>query len=276
MDQRRDLEWHFNPRRSVPDFEQFFAGRRATSQQILNSGLELRREAYASHARAYYLAAPIPGRPNAPALVYLHGGYWRSGAPEDNAVLIPRLQAMGVAPILLGYPLCPEVRLGEIVDHVCRGLEHIRDNAQRLGIDANRILIAGTSAGAHLAAMALVRDHGRLLKAAMLFSGIYDLTPVPLLRVNEEIGVRAAEVCPMSPALIPSPRNMRISLCVGGNEPALWKAQTVAFENLCRAGGCATRLHVAPGRHHFNLYEEVLNPSSPIAADLSRMVEEAK
>ncbi|MCC6213091.1 MAG: alpha/beta hydrolase [Burkholderiales bacterium] len=276
MDRRRDLEWHFNPRLSVSAFEECFADRRARSQQVLRSHPVLHRETYGQHSRAYYLAAPLPDKPRAPAMIYIHGGYWRSGVAEDNALLIPRLHELGIVPILLGYPLCPESKLPDVVAHVRLAIDHIRANNRKLGIDESRLLIAGTSAGAHLAAMVLALDDKRLFQAAMLFSGIYDLTPVPLLGVNDEIGVRPRDVRPMSPALQMPARNVRMSLAIGADEPALWQAQTFAFENLYRAGGCSTSLHVAPGRHHFNLYEELLIPSSPIAIDLTQMVNELR
>lgn len=272
MDRRRDLEWHFNPRLSVPDFAQFLSNRQMRSRQVLDSGIAIRRQSYARHPRAHYLVAPLSGATRAPAIIYIHGGYWRSGTAEDNAVLIPRFHQLGAVPILLGYPLCPEARLADVVDHVWAGIEHAWANAAALGIDEGRLLIAGTSAGAHLAAMALLRDRGSRLRAAMLFSGIYDLSPVPMLAVNDEINLGPDDVRPLSPALQPPLRNLRICFAVGSTEPALWQAQTYLFENLCRAGGCTTSLHVADGRHHFDLYEELLVNGSPIAAELGQLL----
>ena len=47
-------------------------------------------------------------------LVFVHGGYWRMTAKEDYRVFASGALAAGWRVVLLEYPLCPAVRVGDI------------------------------------------------------------------------------------------------------------------------------------------------------------------
>ncbi|MDH3234292.1 MAG: alpha/beta hydrolase, partial [Alphaproteobacteria bacterium] len=53
--------------------------------------------------------------PNAPVLVYFHGGYWRSGAARDNNYVAAPFIEAGACVVLVNYDLCPTVSIGTIV-----------------------------------------------------------------------------------------------------------------------------------------------------------------
>ena len=96
-----------------------------------------------------------PGRPErAPAVLLLHGGAWRSG---DRS----QLRGYGILLSREGYVcVCSEYRLsGEApwpaqIEDVKAAIRWMRANADRLGIDPERIAVSGNSAGAHLALVA--------------------------------------------------------------------------------------------------------------------------
>lgn len=272
-----DLEWQFNPRCSVPDFEAFMQARADACARILQREPDVILEAYGPDPRAFYLVVPAAANGRKPALVYIHGGYWRSGAPQDNAVLIPVLKSLGAIPIFLGYPLCPTTPLQHVVEAVKTGLAHIRTNASRFGVDPKRIVIAGTSAGAHLTAMAMATDDrsNPIARSALLLTGIYDLTPVPLISVNTDIGLAPNDVAPLSPMRLPLPIGRSLCFAVGGREPSMWRAQTHAYANLCCAAGCATAVHVIEGRHHLDVYEEIMAGGATLNRALAAQIEVA-
>jgi acetyl esterase/lipase len=54
-------------------------------------------------------------KPGGPVLVYIHGGYWRSGAKEDNCNFVPTFTRLGATVVLVEYDLCPKVTVTDIV-----------------------------------------------------------------------------------------------------------------------------------------------------------------
>ncbi len=53
--------------------------------------------------------------PNAPCIVFIHGGYWRSFDKDDFAFVAAPFLEQGIAVATLNYDLCPAVSIGTIV-----------------------------------------------------------------------------------------------------------------------------------------------------------------
>ncbi|MCX5176949.1 alpha/beta hydrolase [Streptomyces virginiae] len=138
---------------------------RPTVQELRADGLfevdELRvpgRGVTLVSARPAGAAGPLP------LLYYMHGG----GMVVGNAPsVVPQLLRewalpLGLAVISVEYGLAPQVRYPEPVEDCYAGLVWAAEHARELGIDANRIIIGGKSAGGGLAAALalLTRDRG--------------------------------------------------------------------------------------------------------------------
>ena len=91
-----------------------------------------------------------------PAVVFVHGGGWTGGDPSQAAGNGMHFARRGIATISISYRLAPAHRFPAQLDDVRRGLRHVRANAAALGIDPERIVLLGLSAGAHLAMLAHV------------------------------------------------------------------------------------------------------------------------
>src|SRR5262249_60524934 len=65
------------------------------------------------------LFSPRPGVV-APLALFIHGGYWRSLDPSLFSHMARGLNAHGVAVAVVGYDLCPEVTIAEIIDQIRR------------------------------------------------------------------------------------------------------------------------------------------------------------
>jgi arylformamidase len=87
---------------------------------------------------------------NAPLLVFIHGGWWRSLDKSDFSSLAPVYTNAGINVAMLNYSLAPEVRIEEIVQQQLRALTWLYKNAERYEIDAERIILVGHSAGAQI------------------------------------------------------------------------------------------------------------------------------
>lgn len=98
-----------------------------------------------------------------PLTVYYHGGGWVLGTLETHDSTCRALaQASGAAVLSVAYRLAPEHRYPAAVDDCYDALCWAAGNAASMGVDPNRIAVAGDSAGGNLAAAAaiLARDKG--------------------------------------------------------------------------------------------------------------------
>ncbi|MBD9544850.1 alpha/beta hydrolase [Ensifer sp. ENS04] len=110
--------------------------------------------------RAYWPAgAKWGGKP--PAMVFAHAGGWCLVSLDayDNPCRA-LANATGCVVFSVGYRLAPEHPYPAALDDVYRALCFVADHSERLGVDRNRIVIAGDSAGGNLAAATamLARD----------------------------------------------------------------------------------------------------------------------
>ncbi|MFE9122726.1 alpha/beta hydrolase [Streptomyces sp. NPDC007172] len=108
------------------------------------------------------VADPAASRP---AIYFMHGGGYFTGDPRHLFFLEPLLdeaERFGATLISVGYRLAPEHPHPAPLDDVYAGLLWTAEHADELGVAADRIIVAGTSAGGGLAAALslLVRDRG--------------------------------------------------------------------------------------------------------------------
>jgi acetyl esterase/lipase len=96
------------------------------------------------------------GRPvKAPVLIHLHGGHFVQGRKSSQAMpLLYRLASQGWVCITANYRLGPAATFPDFLIDVKKVLAWVRENGPRYGADPATVFVAGSSAGAHLAAMA--------------------------------------------------------------------------------------------------------------------------
>ncbi|XP_067143982.1 kynurenine formamidase-like [Centruroides vittatus] len=122
----------------------------------------------------------LPG--TSPIFVYVHGGGWVIGNNDLYGYIAEPLRDSGIVLITIEYDLAPFVTLPKMVDEIKQSLTFIVNLARKRG--SKGIYLSGHSAGAHLAAMAISSDwmdnpvNRRYLRAVVLISGIYDLSPI--------------------------------------------------------------------------------------------------
>lgn len=105
------------------------------------------------------------------ALLLIHGGGYVIGGPKDllaKAAFFAR--KLGVPVICPAYRLSPQARFPSALDDVRMAWQGLLDNAERWGIDTNKIVVGGYSAGGGLAATLAqsLQDEGGIQPAAQL------------------------------------------------------------------------------------------------------------
>jgi acetyl esterase len=117
-----------------------------------------------------------------PAVLGFFGGAFRIGGidyPTTDAAYRRRALDAGVAIVAVDYALAPEHRFPIPVEQAYAALVWLFERAADVGVDASRIGVAGTSAGANIAAALtlLNRDRGRHpLQLQLLEVPVVDLT----------------------------------------------------------------------------------------------------
>ncbi|GAB5404940.1 MAG: hypothetical protein Aurels2KO_31710 [Aureliella sp.] len=86
-----------------------------------------------------------------PLVVWIHGGAWRAGSKAK--VPVTRWLDEGFAIASVEYRLSPEARFPAQVHDIKAAIRFLRQSASKYQLDEERFVIAGASAGGHLAAL---------------------------------------------------------------------------------------------------------------------------
>ncbi|SEB51507.1 Acetyl esterase/lipase [Paramicrobacterium humi] len=142
-----------------------------------------------------------------PAVVWIHGGSWISGSAANVQPYLEMIANDGYAAIGLNYTLGPEGTYPTAFEQLNTALGYISDHAAELGVDADRIVLAGDSAGAQLAsqlAVLVTNPHYAhftgitpglapdQLDAVILHCGVYDMDAMADLTGFDAAGLKIA------------------------------------------------------------------------------------
>ena len=102
--------------------------------------------------RALKLDLHIPhGKPRSPLIVWVHGGAWRSGSRSDMP--LGKLVEDGYAVASVDYRLSPEAKFPAQIHDIKAAIRFLRGHSSQWHVSSRKVMIAGDSAGAHLAAL---------------------------------------------------------------------------------------------------------------------------
>jgi acetyl esterase/lipase len=117
-----------------------------------------------------------------PIIVFFYGGSWASGEREGYRWIGRALAARGYVVAIPDYRLVPEVRYPGFVEDGAAAVRHVAAQGATWGGDPTRIVVAGHSAGAYIAAMLAVderwlgADRARV-RGLVGLAGPYDFAP---------------------------------------------------------------------------------------------------
>ncbi len=205
------------------------------------------------------IVVPVSTSP-VPLHVYIHGGYWQELSKRESFFPAVDTMAQGMAFAAVDYTLAPHASLDDMVDECCAAISWLISKAARLNIDPNRIVLTGSSAGAHLAAMACLKLPFDMQPAGVvLMSGVYTLEPLIGTYINDAVGMDIATAHRNSPALCNLAGFPKTIIAWGEHETDEFKRQSRHFAQLIRTvGGTAETLEIAH-RNHFDIVEDIAN-----------------
>lgn len=220
------------------------------------------------------LYAAVPGE-RRPVVLFIHGGYWRALDRAHSGFAAPMLAAQGIACAVPDYRLAPGASISAIIDDCRRALAWLWKNADRLGLDATRIVVTGSSAGGHLAAslaqpgwQAALGLPDQPLHGCLPVSGLFDLAPLSASHVQDWMRFTPAEVA-ASPIRHP-PRGLRgaVALAAGAGESAGFHRQSETFAAL--TGWPILRIK---DRNHFDVILDLTDAESDLSKALLALIQ---
>jgi arylformamidase len=209
----------------------------------------------------------VPQR-GAPLVIFFHGGYWRRLHKDDLTFVARGLTPHGVAVAIVNYSLAPAVPIETIVAQAQRSVAWLRGNAGTFGADATRLVVAGHSAGGHLAAMCAVDAP---VAAVVTLSGLHDLRAVARSFANEWLMLDDARAAAVSPTLLAPAAPCIVDASAGERESAAFHAQGRDFADAWRAHGCEAGYADSPGDDHFSLCGRLHDPDDALVVRIAAL-----
>jgi len=99
------------------------------------------------------LSRPKQAEGRLPCVVVIHGGGWAAGRKEGHDNLTWELAKRGYVSATVGYRLVPKALFPAQIEDVKCAVRFLRANAEKYGVDPERIGATGFSAGGHLSQM---------------------------------------------------------------------------------------------------------------------------
>lgn len=215
-----------------------------------------------------------------PAFVAIHGGYWRALSRHHTAFMARMLDAAGIATVAVDYGLAPHTPLEEIVRQVRAAVAWVYHHGAAHGLDRNRIVVGGSSAGGHLTATTMVRgwqsDFGLpddVVRAAMPISGLFDIRPLVRSFANEWLHLDEARASALSPMLGADDGGPRAVVAVAENDGVGFLAQSRAFHESWSLRA-QSDLIVVPDRNHYDVFLDLADEESALGAALLGLFDE--
>jgi arylformamidase len=242
------------PPRWAREAEEWRAARKDHARLGLSCG------AGESHALDLFL----PDGAAAGLVIFVHGGYWLKFGREDWSAFAAGPVAQGWAVAMPSYTRAPAARIRDITREIAAAVTRAAAEV------AGPIVLTGHSAGGHLVArmncsdVALPEEVDARIARIVPISPLGDLRPLMRTRMNADLRLDAAEAAAESPTLCTERRGIDTRVWVGAEErPAFLDQANWLLEAWPEA-----RLHIAPGRHHFDVIDALKDPGSALVGDL--------
>ncbi|MEM9434520.1 MAG: alpha/beta hydrolase [Pseudomonadota bacterium] len=269
-----DFDAQYNLRAGRPDYEQTvipaWQDAAKAARDALSCQLDLRYGPGAKQKLDVFFC----GNPQAPVLIYFHGGYWQRGDKSIYSFLAVPFVAAGVNVVMVGYDLCPDVTITQISQQARDAVAWLWDHAPDLGLNREWFTIMGHSAGGHITQMMMATKWSAqtpdlpdyLIRAGVPISPLSYLEPVRLTAaLNSGIRMDAAEAEAESPMTQHPPRtNAPQLVIVGGGETDEFQRQAQMYVDKFHSAERVVELCVVPDVDHFDELNVLSDPGSEV------------
>ncbi len=221
---------------------------------------------------------------HAPVVFFVHGGAWKSGTAQDNALFVHWILAKGCHVVVPDFDPVTSVDgdLSHLAKQVQAALFFTHQHCAVHRAHPQQIIVVGHSSGAHLSACLATRDWRAMgltshpVAALLCCSGMYELEPVSLSARSQYVQFNARVVEDLSPLRHLEAFQMPVSLLCGGLESPEFIRQFEAFKEALLAKKHALQAHWVPGLNHFEMLETLHDEQSIHAKALAALIDQVR
>lgn len=221
---------------------------------------------------------PANGK-NLPVLVFFHGGAWTHGGLEWLRFMAPVVTALPAVFVAATYRLAPQHRWPAAFEDVCTVLRTVHALTGQRGYDSKRIVVAGHSAGGHLAALATLRGGFPWIRSCFPVSSRFDLRtakPVPGSgeeRVYKLVLANAEQDADASPLRFINGNTIPFHIIWGENDFPRVSSSSQTMVDALQAQGARVSSAIVPQAGHFDTHLQLAHPDNAWYARLRQEFE---
>lgn len=202
------------------------------------------------------------------ALLILPGGAYTGRAPHEGKGFAEFFNSLGLSAFVLAYRVSPATFPDPLLD-ARRAMRYLRANAERFGIDPDRIAVVGSSAGGHLAALvstytAPLAEEGADAIDALPYLPNAQVLCYPVISSDEAVshaysykkllGDRYGERDAVSPELLVTEGTPRAFLWHTADDAVVNVQNSYRYATALREHGVPCEMHIFPfGPHGLGL-----------------------
>ncbi len=206
---------------------------------VPESGFELVSAVeYGSHPRQkldIYLPKAAPqANTLKKVIIFYYGGNWDSGGRADYKFAAEALVSQGYIVVIPDYRVYPDVLFPELMADPVSAAKWVKTNIKKYDGDANKIFLAGHSAGAHIAVMMAVNAEYLAVESlkphdfagVIGLAGPYDFLPLTSDRLRTIFGPEAQQ-WKSQPINFVNGKNPPLLLAVGKKDGTVWPRNSI-------------------------------------------------
>ena len=111
------------------------------------------------------------------------------------------------------------------------------------------------------------------MRAAVAFSGLFDLQPLTMSTINNGLGLTLEEAKAISPLYAAPPVGKSLDVIVGARESDEYRRQSAEIAKLWSQAGVAMRHQEAEGANHITVIAPLADPNSDIVKRISELAD---
>ena len=224
----------------------------------------------------------LPKKPRnapSPAFVWIHGGGWKGGTKDGGVRQCIPLVRQGFVGATIEYRLTGEAPFPAQIEDCKCAIRYLRAHAKKYNLDPNRIAVAGSSAGGHLAALvgtsggvADLEGSGGWPKQRSDVQAVIDLygptdfkafvstpgyerhnddgSPESALLGGGEVLPQTEGIKRINPITYVDQDDPPFLIIHGSKDPTVPLNQSTALHDALQNAGVSTKLHVIDGARH--------------------------
>jgi acetyl esterase/lipase len=215
-----------------------------------------------------------------PIIIFFYGGSWNSGTKSGYSFVGRALASRGFVVAIPDYRLVPQVRYPTFLHDNAAAVRWVRIHSRDFGGDADRLILAGHSAGAYNAAMLaldprFLAEDRKAVRGLIGLVGPYDFLPFDGPVVQHTFG-GIGDPTETQPIHYVRPGDPPAFLATGDKDDTVRPANSDSLTAKLRAAGSDVERHRYPEVGHAGVVTAIARPlrgRAPVLVDMTAFAE---